>query len=614
MNGTHISPRGASVWRVVGLAIAICVALVCAGLWLYRIELTTATALRVLERQGFGPVHLVIDRVGLNGLHARDIKLYGGAVEAASLTLGYTPLALLMKRLNLANIAGLRVKLSTDGGDITLGGRPLRSSAASGTASPLPGFQVDSLKLDDARVAFDRPGGRLEARFTTELALKGADLRNAALSVDFVMPMDGPDLALHVVVPALGLSARDDGAIRLDFARASVAPRDMPWLAEDIGGEVVWRADKATAKFVVGNLHNLQEPVLIQPLRLTGDAALTGKNLDFALRAQTEAVGAKGKLEMMVKGHHDGATNSGTASISVPPVIFRPKGVQPADFAPTLSSALPELAGSVAISGSVRWHDLVLSPDITVTLAGVSFVTPGARLSQIDGEINLVGLWPPVTPPKQALKGIVEAGGLPPSRFALDFQLLPTSILMVEAAAVDFANGKISTSSFAIDPKKPEIGTVLRVDQVDLAELFRLIDVGGLGGTGRLDGNIPVRIAGKRIRISNGALAASGPGMLRLSSGKVPEEIGQAGESAKLVLDALSDFRYETLALVLNQANSGNGIILLKLKGHNPAVLDGRPFNFNIKFESDFDRLTDLVIGSMVAAQELLRRTTAITR
>ena len=155
---------------------------------------------------------------------------------------------------------------------------------------------------------------------------------------------------------------------------------------------------------------------------------------------------------------------------------------------------------------------------------------------------------------------------------------------------------------------------MLRVDQVDLAELFKLINVDGIGGTGRLDGNIPLRLAGKRIRISNGTLAASGPGVLRLSSGKVPEAIGQAGESAKLVLDALGDFRYETLVLELNQADSGSGTILIKLQGHNPAVLDGRPFNFNIKFESDFDRLTDLVIGSMTAAQELLRKTTQMVR
>ncbi|MHB1219452.1 MAG: intermembrane phospholipid transport protein YdbH family protein [Alphaproteobacteria bacterium] len=602
------------MWRIVGLAIAICIAIACAGLWIYRIDLATAAALRVLERQGLGPAHLVIERVDLSGLHARDIKLYGGAVEAAGLTLGYAPLELFAKHVALADIDGLRVKLSTDGNEIMLGGRPLRPSAASEPASPLPRFKIDALKLDDAWIALDRPDGRLEAKFSTTLALNGADLRNAAFSVDFVVPMDGPDLALRVAVPAFGLSARDDGALRLDFARATVTPRDLPWIAEEIGGEVIWRADKVTAKFAVGNLRSLQKPALIQPLRLAGDATLTGKRVDFTLHAHAETAGAKDKLEMVVNGHHDSATNSGSASISVPPMIFRSKAVQPADFAPALGGTLPDVAGSVAVSGSARWQDFVLSPDIVVTLADLAVVTPGARLSQINGEIHLVGLWPPETPPKQTLKGVVEAGGLPPNKFALDFHLLPTSVLMVEAATVDFASGKISTSSFAVDPKKPEIGAMLRVDQVDLAELFKLINIDGIGGTGRLDGNIPLRLAGKRIRISNGTLAASGPGVLRLSSGKVPEAIGQAGESAKLVLDALGDFHYEILALELNQADSGAGTILIKLQGHNPAVLDGRRFNFNIKFESDFDRLTDLVVASMTAAQELLRKTTQMAR
>lgn len=614
MSEARVSPQRPSVLRIVGLAIAVCVAVVCAALWIYRIELTTATAIRALERQGFGPVSLVIDRVDLAGLHARDIKLYGGGVEAAGLTLSYTLFALFSKRLASANLTGLRVKLSTEGDNIMLGNRPLRPSAGASPASAPPNFQIDALKLNDARIAFDRPDGRLEAKFSTTLALNGADLRNAAFSVDFVVPMEGPDLAVRVAVPAFGLSARDDGTLRLDFSGATVTPKDLPWIAEEIGGEVVWRGDKATAKFAVNKLRSLQTPALIQPLRLTGDATLTGKKVDFVLHAHAETAGAKVKLDVVVDGHHDMATNSGAATISAPPVMFRSKAVQPADFAPALSGALPDVAGAVSVSGSARWQDFVLSPDIAVTLADLSVVTPSARLSQINGEIHLVGLWPPATPPKQTLKGIVEAGGLPPSKFVFDFRLLPTSVLKVEAAAVEFANGKISASPFAVDPKKLEISSVLRVDQVDLAELFKLINIDGIGGTGRLDGNIPLRLAGKRIRINNGTLAASGPGVLRLSGGKVPEAIGQAGESAKLVLDALSDFHYETMALELNQTDSGKGTILLKLQGHNPAVLDGRPFNFNIKFESDFDRLTDLVLGSMTAAQELLRKTTQMAR
>lgn len=614
MNGSRVEPRGAQVWRIIGLAIAIGVAIVCAGLWIYRIDLVAAAAVRALERQGLGPVSLVIDRADLSELHARDIKLYGGAVEAADLTLAYTPLALLSKHLTSANLIGLRIKLSADGENIMLGGRPLRPGAAASSASAPPSFQIDALKLDDARIALDRPGGRLEAKFSTTLALSGTNLRNAAFSVDFVVPMEGPDLAVRVTVPNFGLSARDDGALRLDFSGATVTPKDLPWIAEEIGGEIVWRGDKATANFAINKLRSLQTPALIQPLRLTGDGTLTGKKVDFVLHGYAETTGAKGKLEVVVNGHHDTATNSGSASISAPPVAFRSKSVQPTDFAPALEGALPDIAGAVGVSGSVRWQDFVLSPDLAVTLTDLSVATPGAQLSQINGEIHLMGLWPPATPPKQTIKGIVAAGGLQPRKFALDFRPLPTSVLMIEAATVDFASGKISASPFSVDPKKLEISSVLRVDQVDLAELFKLINIDGIGGTGRLDGNIPLRLAGKRIRISNGTLAASGPGVLRLSSGKVPEAIGQAGESAKLVLDALGDFHYETLVLELNQADSGTGTILIKLQGHNPAVLDGRPFNFNIKFESDFDRLTDLVVASMTAAQELLRKTTQIAR
>lgn len=568
----------------------------------------------MLERLGHGPVHLIIDRVELHELHARDIRLYGGAVQATNLTMGYAPFQLLAHHLASANVAGLRVMLAVDGSDITLGGRPLRGSVASSEAFPFGGLQIDSLKLDDARVTLDRPSGRLEVKLSTEIALAGADLRGAALSVDLMLPMNSHDLAVRVVVPTLTLSAQNDGSLGLKFTHAAVTPKDLPWAAEDIDGEVALRADGATAKLAVNRLVNLRQPAFVQPLHLTGDASLVGTNVDFTLRADTQAAGGKSKLSIVAKGRHDPAANSGYASITATPMVFDASGVQPADFFPILRGALADVEGTVTTSGSVRWHDFALTPNVVVKLSDLSFGVPDARLSHINGAISLIGLWPPTTPPNQALRATVEAGRLPPSNITLAFQLLPTSSLIVETATIGFAGGRISTSSLAIDPAKREFDTVLEIDQIDVAELFRLIDIDGLGGTGRLNGHIPMRLVGDRVRISKGALAASGPGVLRFSSDKVPKEILDAGESVKLTLDALRDFRYETMALELDKAPEGNGTILVKLHGHNPAVLDGRPFIFNIKFESDFDRLTALFLHSITATQELLRRAFGVTR
>ena len=81
-----------------------------------------------------------------------------------------------------------------------------------------------------------------------------------------------------------------------------------------------------------------------------------------------------------------------------------------------------------------------------------------------------------------------------------------------------------------------------------------------------------------------------------------------------LALQALADFHYDILSMDLVENASGEGEIALRLQGRNPALLDGRAFNLNIRLEINFDRLIDLAMRSMAAARELLRQTTGSTR
>ena len=121
-------------------------------------------------------------------------------------------------------------------------------------------------------------------------------------------------------------------------------------------------------------------------------------------------------------------------------------------------------------------------------------------------------------------------------------------------------------------------------------------------------------ISARKVVIREGKLAASGPGVLQLRSDVLPKQITDVGESMTLMLQVLADFRYYTLAMDFAESHAGDGTITLRLQGRNPAVLDGRAFNLNITFESNFDRLIGLALRSMAIAQELLRQTTGSTR
>jgi hypothetical protein len=249
-----------------------------------------------------------------------------------------------------------------------------------------------------------------------------------------------------------------------------------------------------------------------------------------------------------------------------------------------------------------------VTPDLTLHLAELGFATPLARIAAVNGAFRLVELWPPATPPGQVLRARIEASDLPPADLYVESQLLPRPALRLEHVSLGFAGGEITAPPLVIDPTTRNFETVLTPTGVDLAEITTLLGIDGLGGTGRLDGHIPLRLADGKLAITAGHLAARAPGTLRYQPASLPSSITAAGEEVGLLLQALSDFHYQSLALDLDKGEDGEGAILLHLAGSNPAVLSDQPFNLNIRIESNFDRLADLALAGLRSTQELLRR------
>ncbi len=126
-----------------------------------------------------GPAQLTVDRLGLFGLQAHGISLYGGSVRAAELTMAYDPFRLAAGVVNQVELSGLHVAIAIAGKDILIAGAPLHLAASpSGTSA---GWRVGALKINDADLTIDRPGGRIEGKFSTDLALSGSDISNASL-------------------------------------------------------------------------------------------------------------------------------------------------------------------------------------------------------------------------------------------------------------------------------------------------------------------------------------------------------------------------------------------------------------------------------------------------
>ena len=69
----------------------------------------------------------------------------------------------------------------------------------------------------------------------------------------------------------------------------------------------------------------------------------------------------------------------------------------------------------------------------------------------------------------------------------------------------------------------------------------------------------------------------------------------------------LSDFHYTKLRMELTKNADGAGVIVLHMDGSNPKTLNGHPFSFNIKIESDFNKLAYLAQGGMQTLTDVIR-------
>ncbi|HSY84934.1 MAG TPA: YdbH domain-containing protein [Verrucomicrobiae bacterium] len=545
---------------------------------------------------GGGPSRL--QTLSIDALDLKDAEIslvtpsgtYAGTLSATIALAGGNLKATAVDATLTAPVAGMKgpVKLAFTG-DLEIKNGNMAATGINGTLlAPVAGMS-----------------GPVSLSFSGALAMTNGDIEATGIAATVSAPVTGLGKPASLTIKKLTFQPAAPGGPRLALEDVAVTPKDLPWTVQGLAGEVLFQSDKSTAKFSVARLTNLQKPAMTQPLKLSGTAALAGSHLDFTLAGETLT---KTPAKLQAKGKHELGNGSGSAAVAVAPLAFKRGGLQPGDLFPILAGQVKNLDGTVAIAGTLRWTAKALTPDLTLTLKDVSLPTSSAQIQSINGAIKLSGFWPPATPGGQSLTATITAPGLPPAKLSLTGQLAAKPAVKLDRIAVDIAGGEISATSFTLDPASPNIATILKVDHVDLGEITKLIGLSGLNGSGQLDGQVPFTYKAGEVTIKGGKLTARGPGTLSYKPEKLPDQIAQAGESVQLAMQALSDFHYDKLSLELDKSETGEGTVMLHLEGSNPAVLQGQVFNFNIRIDSNFDRLADIALLSLKSAEELLRR------
>jgi hypothetical protein len=601
-----LAKEGRRAWRmrrILCVTFVACLIPAVAAVVLARRDLAEGLLRLGLVRAGIAPQTLELRSIGLGGAALGPLHL-GGAdgPSASAVEIGWTPWSLLHARLARLRVEGLQLTLVVDHGAVTVAGLPGGSGSGGGAALPF-----EELELTAARVTLAASIGKanISIEAMTERDAEGMMTGRAAIDA-IAMPVAGKPIPLAIDLPEWRLAATGQEA-RLDVTGGSLV---LPGQGAQLTGLGIsaTAAGQVTALRLTGELRDRSAPAAWAPLAL----ALTARRDARALTLTGHAESPDKALSVTIDGRHELAGGHGSAQIRLAPIEFNPAGRQPRDLFPVAGHALDRVAGSVAASGTVSWGGKDTAAMLRLDLQGVGFEGDLAQVSGLDGRIVLDALMPPHTPGPQHLTGALRIAGLPLAPFDLRLSLPGADRLLVEAATLELAGGTLSLADVAFQRDRP-LDAPLEVRGVDLGTVLALIGIDGLSGSGALDGRIPVRIDPAGVAIAGGRLTARAPGVVRYTGSGLPGAVGAPGDGAAdtltLLRQALEDFHYTSLSLGLDRAPSGEGSVLIGLKGVNPAVLQGYPFVLNIRVEADFDRLAALFRDGYAAAGGLLRQT-----
>jgi hypothetical protein len=313
------------------------------------------------------------------------------------------------------------------------------------------------------------------------------------------------------------------------------------------------------------------------------------------------------------KGRYDPLAGRGTTSLALPAFRMTPGGGEFRALAPSIWG-FDIRSGTVRATADLSWDKKGFDGTAAVGIEDMNLVhgASGTAVQGLSADIRLDRMVPPRTPSGQAVRVKHIAAAVAFDDLSLGFALVDgvapdVPALHIESFETLFAGGRLSVAPTVMDSAADSSEAAIAVKNVDLAALLAAVGLDGVSGTGRLSGIIPVRWTGQAVSIAGGRLAAAGPGVLRIRSETANKALAQGGKEVALMLSALEDFRYETLTMEIEKETAGEGRIVLRTRGQNPAVRAGQPFVINLNLSGNVDRLAAVAAQAFQLPGALLR-------
>lgn len=277
------------------------------------------------------------------------------------------------------------------------------------------------------------------------------------------------------------------------------------------------------------------------------------------------------------------------------------------DFTPIFGDDLKIISGTTKLNGVLKGDlypvtpgiDGILSgilPEITCQLKNINLKGKSISIQNAASSFVINQLFPFSTPLKQSFTiSQIQLKDILLDTIKGYFHFSPKQGFTPQSIAFNGAGG--SFNIFNIDWKSTPLHSQFEanINDIKLEEISKILKDPTFKASGKLSGSGAFTYQQGEIDIKNLSLINQDPGNINYTS---PTE-GLEGE-AKMALQALNNFKYNALKIDLhaasNDKNDLNGSILLK--GNNPNILNGYPFEFNIETTGQLrDVIQSVILG-----------------
>ena len=271
----------------------------------------------------------------------------------------------------------------------------------------------------------------------------------------------------------------------------------------------------------------------------------------------------------------------GTARVDIVDLVFRVNKLQPQELIPTLRGKIADVFGPVSAQIDLTFGaDQPLTSKGRAQLQGLSFGTLPGPVSGVFADLGFSSFFPPETDGVQTLTLSKFDPGFPLEDGVVEFKLIPNGIEIV-SAKWPIGNGFFSLDPATWDYLAEENRMTLRIENVSLGEFFDRFGNENLKATGNVNGVLPIVISGVNVNVDGGQLLVEDGGVIQYVSEQT-DAAAALNPQAEMAFEALKDFQYEELELLMDGPLDGEITLRAMFLGSNPNVLYGSQFKFNV--------------------------------